>query len=126
MRIDGYSIDDADHTLILFISDFEDAIEQDIVDILDNDLEGLCEAISREDDEFSKALYDWVSKHPRDYDVGTELGVNLVENADFDSGEIKLESADIETGKLDMSLIIGIDVARLKEVFEAFTEDYDE
>lgn len=27
MRIDGYSIDDADHTLILFISDFEDSIE---------------------------------------------------------------------------------------------------
>ncbi|WP_295858188.1 AIPR family protein [uncultured Fibrobacter sp.] len=27
MRIDGYSIDDADHTLILFISDFEDAEE---------------------------------------------------------------------------------------------------
>ena len=121
-----YKLKFFDYIKYMYGRDFEDAIEQDIVDILDNDLEGLCEAISREDDEFSKALYDWVSKHPRDYDVGTELGVNLVENADFDSGEIKLESADIETGKLDMSLIIGIDVARLKEVFEAFTEDYDE
>lgn len=121
-----YKLKFFDYIKYMYGRDFEDAIEQDIVDILDNDLEGLCEAISKEDDEFSKALYDWVSKHPRDYDVGTELGVNLVENADFDSGEIKLESADIETGKLDMSLIIGIDVARLKEVFEAFTEDYDE
>ena len=121
-----YKLKFFDYIKYMYGRDFEDAIEQDIVDILDNDLEGLCEAISREDDEFSKALYDWVSKHPRDYDVGTELGVNLVENADFDSGEIKLESADIETGKLNMSLIIGIDVARLKEVFEAFTEDYDE
>ena len=121
-----YKLKFFDYIHYMYGRDFEDAIEQDIVDILDNDLEGLCEAISKEDDEFSKALYDWVSKHPRDYDVGTELGVNLVENADFDSGEIKLESADIETGKLDMSLIIGIDVASLKETFEAFTEDYDE
>ena len=121
-----YKLKFFDYIHYMYGRDFEDAIEQDIVDILDNDLEGLCEAISKEDDEFSKQLYDWVSKHPRDYDVGTELGVNLVENADFDSGEIKLESADIETGKLDMSLIIGIDVASLKETFEAFTEDYDE
>lgn len=121
-----YKLKFFDYIQYMYGRDFEDAIEQDLADILDNDLEGFCEAISKEDDKFSKALYDWVSKHPGDYDIGTELGVNLVENADFDSREIKLESADIETGKLDMSLIIGIDVARLKEVFEAFTEDYDE
>lgn len=121
-----YKLKFFDYIQYMYGRDFEDAIEQDLEDIFDNDLEGLCEAISKEDDEFSKALYDWVSKHPRDYDVGTELIVSLTENADFDSREIKLESADIETGKLDMSLIIGIDVARLKEVFEAFTEDYDE
>lgn len=121
-----YKLKFFDYIHYMYGRDFEDAIEQDLADILDNDLEGLCEAISKEDDEFSKALYDWVSKHPRNWDVGTELGVSLVENADFDSREIKLESADIETGKLDMSLIIGIDVAQLKETFEAFTEDYDE
>lgn len=121
-----YKLKFFDYIKYMYGSDFEDAIEQDITDIINNDLEGLCEAISKEDDEFSKALYDWVSKHPNDYDVGTELSVNLVENADFDSGEIKLESADIETGKLDMSLIISINVAQLKEVFEAFTEDYEE
>lgn len=121
-----YKLKFFDYIKYMYGRDFDDAIEQDLEDILDNDLEGFCEAISKEDDEFSKALYDWVSKHPRDYDVGTELVVNLMENVDFDSREIKLESADIETGKLDMSLIIGIDVARLKEVFEAFTEDYDE
>ena len=121
-----YKLKFFDYIHYMYGRDFEDAIEQDLASIIDDDLEGLCEAISKEDDEFSKQLYDWVSKHPRDYDVCTELGVNLVENADFDSGEIKLESADIETGKLDMSLIIGIDVASLKETFEAFTEDYDE
>ena len=121
-----YKLKFFDYIHYMYGRDFEDAIEQDLASIIDDDLEGLCEAISKEDDEFSKALYNWVSKHPRNYDVGTELGVNLVENADFDSREIKLESADIETGKLDMSLIIGIDVAQLKEVFEAFTEDYDE
>lgn len=121
-----YKLKFFDYIKYMYGRDFDDAIEQDLEDIFDNDLEGLCEAISKEDDEFSKALYDWVSKHPRDFDVGTELVVSLVENADFDSREIKLESADIETGKLDMSLIIGIDVAHLKETFEAFTEDYDE
>lgn len=121
-----YKLKFFDYIKYMYGRDFEDAIEQDIADILDNDLEGLCEAISREDDEFSKTLYDWVSKHPRDYDVGTELEVSLVENADFDSGEIKLESAEIETGKLNMSLIIGINVAQLKETFEAFTEDYED
>lgn len=119
-----YKLKFFDYITYMYGRDFEDTIEQDLADILDNDLDGFCEAISKEDDEFSKALYDWVSKHPRDFD--TELGVNLMENVDFDSREIKLESADIETGKLDMSLIIGIDVARLKEVFEAFTEDYEE
>lgn len=121
-----YKLKFFDYIKYMYGRDFDDAIEQDLEDIFDNDLEGLCEAISKEDDEFSKALYDWVSKHPRDFDVGTELVVNLMENVDFDSREIKLESADIETGKLDMSLIIGIDVAHLKETFEAFTEDYDE
>lgn len=121
-----YKLKFFDYIKYMYGRDFDDAIEQDLEDIFDNDLEGLCEAISKEDDEFSKALYDWVSKHPRDFDVGTELVVNLMENVDFDSREIKLESADIETGKLDMSLIIGINVAQLKETFEAFTEDYEE
>ena len=121
-----YKLKFFDYIKYMYGSDFEDAIEQDLADIIDNDLEGLCEAISKEDDEFSRALYDWVSKRPRDYEVGTELGVSLVENADFDSGEIKLESAEIETGKLNMSLIISINVSQLKETFEAFTEDYEE
>lgn len=120
-----YKLKFFDYIKYMYGRDFEDAIEQDLAGILDNDLEGLCEAIAKEDDEFSKALYDWVSKHPRDYDVGTELGVSLVENA-VNNGEIKLESAETETGKLNMSLIIGINVAKLKETFEAFTEDYEE
>ena len=121
-----YKLKFFDYIKYMYGRDFEDAIEQDLADIIDNDLEGLCEAISKEDDEFSRALYDWVSKHPRDYEVGTELGVSLVENSDFDSSEITLESAEIDSGKLNMSLIIGINVAQLKETFEAFTEDYEE
>lgn len=121
-----YKLKFFDYIKYMYGRDFEDAIEQDLAGIIDDDLEGLCEAIAKEDDEFSKKLYDWVSKHPRDYEVGTELGVSLVENADFDSREITLESAEIDSGKLNMSLIIGINVSQLKETFEAFTEDYEE
>lgn len=108
----------------IYTSDIEEDVIEAFDDALTEDIDGIAEAIEKDDQNLAVLLHTIITTHQDNRWICTQISENLANSADYDTSDIKIKA--VHDDCLDLTLPVDIDLNALELCLEDIKEDYEE